>query len=111
MSHVAGSRGNHSRNEERSEQCIGASLKSHKAHELFCMLLARRAAHVVHRAPGPRRTVGILSAAMGLVHGKDAANTHEGAFTDLVSADILGKPVNFKAFEGKVTVVTNVASE
>tara|TARA_B100000780_G_scaffold170002_1_gene118974 strand:- start:314 stop:538 length:225 start_codon:yes stop_codon:yes gene_type:complete len=74
------------------------------------MLLARRA-HVAHRASGPRRNVGILSAAMGLVHGKDAANTHDGAFHDLSSADILDKPVGFQAFAGKVCVVTNVASE
>jgi glutathione peroxidase-family protein len=48
---------------------------------------------------------------MGLVHGKDAANRHEGAFTELTSADILDKPVGFQAFAGKVCVVTNVASE
>jgi len=75
-----------------------------------CMLL-RRAAHVAHTTLGPRRSVGILSAAMGLVHGKDAANRHEGAFTELTSADILDKPVGFQAFAGKVCVVTNVASE
>ena len=48
---------------------------------------------------------------MGLVHGKDAKSTHDGTFHDLVSTDIQGNPVNFKQFEGKVCVVTNVASE
>ena len=63
-----------------------------------------RAAHIVrHR--------GLFSAAMGLVHGKDAKSTHEGSFHDLVSTDIQGNPVNFKQFEGKVCVITNVASE
>ena len=48
---------------------------------------------------------------MGLVHGKDAKSTHDGTFHDLVSTDIQGNPVSFKQFEGKVCVVTNVASE
>ena len=66
-----------------------------------CML---RAARVVrHR--------GLFSAAMGLVHGKDAKSMHDGTFHDLVSTDIQGSPVNFKQFEGKVCVITNVASE
>ena len=72
-----------------------------------CML---RAAHVVrHRALRPRR--GLFSAAMGLVHGKDAKSTHDGSFHDFVSEDIQGNPVNFKEFAGRVCVVTNVASE
>ena len=63
-----------------------------------------RAAHVVrHR--------GLFSAAMGLVHGKDAKNTHDGSFHDFVSEDIQGNEVNFKQFAGMVCVVTNVASE
>ena len=63
-----------------------------------------RAAHVVrHR--------GLFSAAMGLVHGKDAKSTHDGTFHDLVSTDIQGNEVNFKQFAGKVCVITNVASE
>ena len=69
-----------------------------------------RAAHVVrHRALRPRR--GLFSAAMGLVHGKDAKSTYDGSFHDLISTDIQGNEVNFKQFEGKVCVVTNVASE
>jgi len=69
-----------------------------------------RAAHVVrHRALRPRR--GLFSAAMGLVHGKDAKSTHDGSFHDFVSEDIQGNPVNFKEFAGRVCVVTNVASE
>ena len=63
-----------------------------------------RAAHVVrHR--------GLFSAAMGLVHGKDAKSTHDGSFHDFVSEDIQGNAINFKQFAGKVCVVTNVASE
>ena len=73
------------------------------------MLLTTRAAHLAHRALKPRR--GLFSAAMGLVHGKDAKSTHDGSFHDLVSTDIQGNPVNFKQFAGRVCVVTNVASE
>ena len=69
-----------------------------------------RAAHVVrHRALRPRR--GLFSAAMGLVHGKDAKSTHDGSFHDFVSEDIQGNAINFQQFAGKVCVVTNVASE
>ena len=71
-----------------------------------------RAAHVVrHRALRPRRSLNLVSAAMGLVHGKDAKSTHDGSFHDFVSEDIQGNAINFKQFEGKVCVVTNVASE
>ena len=71
-----------------------------------------RAAHVVrHRALRPRRDLNLVAAAMGLVHGKDAKSTHDGSFHDFVSEDIQGNAINFKQFEGKVCVVTNVASE
>ena len=73
------------------------------------MLRAAYAAR--HSALRPRRNLNLVSAAMGLVHGKDAKSTHDGSFHDLVSTDIQGSPVNFKQFEGKVCVVTNVASE
>ena len=75
-----------------------------------CMLLARRAARAAS-ALRPRRDLNLVSAAMGLVHGKDAKSTHDGSFHDLISADIQGNEVNFKQFAGKVCVITNVASE
>ena len=76
------------------------------------LLTTRRAAHLAHRALiRPRRDLNLVSAAMGLVHGKDAKSTHDGSFHDLVSTDIQGNPVNFKQFAGRVCVVTNVASE
>ena len=74
------------------------------------MLLARRAARAAS-ALRPRRDLNLVSAAMGLVHGKDAKNKHEGTFHDLISTDIQGNEVNFKQFEGKVCVIMNVASE
>ena len=73
------------------------------------MLRAAYAAR--HSALRPRRNLNLVSAAMGLVHGKDAKSTHDGTFHDLVSTDIQGSPVSFKQFEGKVCVITNVASE
>ena len=73
------------------------------------MLRAAYAAR--HSALRPRRNLNLVSAAMGLVHGKDAKSTHDGTFHDLVSTDIQGNPVNFKQFAVKVCVVTNVASE
>ena len=72
------------------------------------MLLARRA------APRPALSdpaAAFFSAAMGLVHGKDAKSTMTARSMDFVSEDIQGNPVNFKQFEGKVCVITNVASE
>ena len=76
------------------------------------LLTTRRAAHLAHRALiRPRRDLNLVAAAMGLVHGKDAKSTHDGTFHDLVSTDIQGNPVNFKQFEGKICVITNVASE
>ena len=74
------------------------------------MLLARQAARAAS-ALRPRRNLNLVSAAMGLVHGKDAKSTHDGSFHDFVSEDIQGNPVNFKQFAGTVCVVTNVASE
>ena len=73
------------------------------------MLRAAYAAR--HSALRPRRNLNLVSAAMGLVHGKDAKSTHDGSFHDFVSEDIQGNTVNFQQFAGKVCVVTNVASE
>ena len=48
---------------------------------------------------------------MGLVQGKDAACTHKGTFFELASEDIKGQTVDFKTLEGRVSLVTNVASK
>ena len=38
-------------------------------------------------------------------------SAHAGTFFDLESTDIRGAPFSFKEYEGKVTLVTNVASK
>ena len=95
---------------DRTQQRARNSRPTRRRSGKCCMLLARRAARAAS-ALRPRRDLNLVSAAMGLVHGKDAKSTHDGSFHDLISADIQGNEVNFKQFAGKVCVITNVASE
>lgn len=48
---------------------------------------------------------------MGGIFGKEPKCTHEGSFYDLRSKDIDGGDVSFERFQGKVAMITNVASK